>query len=185
MHIVHLFGLLQLSMWSKMTQYLTSIWRRMTTVRFILYVPTTFLSSSFACVIEQNLNLDDKGTIRWNCLSILAPPARTTNKYNYAFSPLYAKSYSFIVCLQVGNEQDITMQAGRQKGALPLIRKFNEHSERLLNSALQVVLFNIPLKCAYQISRGEGSSTKRKRTTIDEVRCPTSVLFSMIDRWST
>ncbi|KAG6842122.1 hypothetical protein C0991_001615 [Blastosporella zonata] len=35
-----------------------------------------------------------------------------------------------------GNEKDITMQAGRQKGALPLIRKFNEHSERLLNSAL-------------------------------------------------
>ncbi|TEB30367.1 hypothetical protein FA13DRAFT_1733682 [Coprinellus micaceus] len=33
-------------------------------------------------------------------------------------------------------ERDITMQAGRQKGALPLIRKFNEHSERLLNSAL-------------------------------------------------
>ncbi|KAJ3910316.1 hypothetical protein F5879DRAFT_1058559 [Lentinula edodes] len=56
---------------------------------------------------------------------------------------------------QVGNEQDITMQAGRQKGALPLIRKFNEHSERLLNSALQIF-------------RGEGSSTKRKRTTIDE-----------------
>ncbi|RDB25362.1 RNA polymerase II transcription factor B subunit 1 [Hypsizygus marmoreus] len=35
-----------------------------------------------------------------------------------------------------GNEKDITMQPGRQKGALPLIRKFNEHSERLLNSAL-------------------------------------------------
>ncbi|KAF9051169.1 hypothetical protein BDZ89DRAFT_527109 [Hymenopellis radicata] len=35
-----------------------------------------------------------------------------------------------------GNEKDITMQAGRQRGALPLIRKFNEHSERLLNSAL-------------------------------------------------
>ncbi|RXW25036.1 hypothetical protein EST38_g827 [Candolleomyces aberdarensis] len=33
-------------------------------------------------------------------------------------------------------ERDITMQAGRQKGAIPLIRKFNEHSERLLNSAL-------------------------------------------------
>jgi len=30
------------------------------------------------------------------------------------------------------------MRAGKQKGALPLIRKFNEHSERLLNSALQV-----------------------------------------------
>jgi len=37
---------------------------------------------------------------------------------------------------ETGNEKDITMQAGRQKGALPLIRKFNEHSERLLNSAL-------------------------------------------------
>ncbi len=28
------------------------------------------------------------------------------------------------------------MQAGRQKQAIPLIRRFNEHSERLLNSAL-------------------------------------------------
>ncbi|KAI9572264.1 hypothetical protein HD554DRAFT_2320529 [Boletus coccyginus] len=37
---------------------------------------------------------------------------------------------------ETGNERDITMQAGRQRGALPLIRKFNEHSERLLNSAL-------------------------------------------------
>ncbi|KAJ8588869.1 hypothetical protein M405DRAFT_842250 [Rhizopogon salebrosus TDB-379] len=38
--------------------------------------------------------------------------------------------------VETGNEKDITMQAGRQRGALPLIRKFNEHSERLLNSAL-------------------------------------------------
>lgn len=37
---------------------------------------------------------------------------------------------------ETGNSRDITMQAGRQRGALPLIRKFNEHSERLLNSAL-------------------------------------------------
>ncbi len=28
------------------------------------------------------------------------------------------------------------MQAGKQRGALPLIRKFNEHSERLLRSAM-------------------------------------------------
>ena len=34
------------------------------------------------------------------------------------------------------NEKDITMQAGKQRGALPLIRKFNEHSERLLKSAM-------------------------------------------------
>ncbi|PFH53830.1 hypothetical protein AMATHDRAFT_137016 [Amanita thiersii Skay4041] len=38
--------------------------------------------------------------------------------------------------VETGNEKDVTMQAGRQKGALPLIRKFNEHSERLLKSAL-------------------------------------------------
>ncbi|KAF8124951.1 hypothetical protein EV363DRAFT_1353200 [Boletus edulis] len=38
--------------------------------------------------------------------------------------------------VETGNERDVTMQAGRQRGALPLIRKFNEHSERLLNSAL-------------------------------------------------
>ncbi|KAF8520410.1 hypothetical protein BU17DRAFT_65427 [Hysterangium stoloniferum] len=37
---------------------------------------------------------------------------------------------------QTGNEKDVTMQAGKQRGALPLIRRFNQHSERLLNSAL-------------------------------------------------
>ncbi|KAF9060658.1 hypothetical protein BDP27DRAFT_1339317 [Rhodocollybia butyracea] len=52
---------------------------------------------------------------------------------------------------ETGNEQDITMQAGKQRGALPLIRKFNEHSERLLNSAL-----------------GEGPSAKRQRLNTDE-----------------
>ncbi|KIY49107.1 hypothetical protein FISHEDRAFT_42041 [Fistulina hepatica ATCC 64428] len=37
---------------------------------------------------------------------------------------------------ETGNAQDYTMQAGRDRKNLPLIRKFNEHSERLLNSAL-------------------------------------------------
>ncbi|KAG9056445.1 RNA polymerase II transcription factor B subunit 1 [Serendipita sp. 407] len=37
---------------------------------------------------------------------------------------------------QTGNTLDVTMQAGKQRSSLPLIRKFNEHSERLLNSAL-------------------------------------------------
>jgi transcription initiation factor TFIIH subunit 1 len=43
---------------------------------------------------------------------------------------------------QTGNEKDVTMQAGRQRGALPLIRKFNEHSERLLNFTLSVPSFH-------------------------------------------
>ncbi|KAI0082063.1 hypothetical protein K474DRAFT_1655997 [Panus rudis PR-1116 ss-1] len=38
--------------------------------------------------------------------------------------------------VETGNEKDITMQAGKQKAVLPLIRKFNEHSSRLLNTAL-------------------------------------------------
>lgn len=50
------------------------------------------------------------------------------------------------------NEKDITMQPGRQRGALPLIRKFNEHSERLLNTSL-----------------GEGPSAKRRKLNSDEV----------------
>lgn len=32
------------------------------------------------------------------------------------------------------------MQAGKQRGALPLIRKFNEHSERLLKASVYVPL---------------------------------------------
>ncbi|KAH9016956.1 hypothetical protein EDB85DRAFT_1874739, partial [Lactarius pseudohatsudake] len=35
-----------------------------------------------------------------------------------------------------GNERDVTMQAGKRRGALPLIRKFNEHSERLFEFAI-------------------------------------------------
>ncbi|CCM01145.1 uncharacterized protein FIBRA_03193 [Fibroporia radiculosa] len=37
---------------------------------------------------------------------------------------------------ETGNVKDITMQAGKQRAVLPLIRKFNEHSGRLLNTAL-------------------------------------------------
>jgi transcription initiation factor TFIIH subunit 1 len=44
--------------------------------------------------------------------------------------------YSCSMGLKTGNIQDITMQAGKQKAALPLIRRFNEHSERLLKTSL-------------------------------------------------
>ncbi|KAM5530768.1 hypothetical protein V8D89_015575 [Ganoderma adspersum] len=37
---------------------------------------------------------------------------------------------------ETGNEKDVTMQAGKQRAVLPLIRKFNEHSTRLLDTAL-------------------------------------------------
>ena len=38
--------------------------------------------------------------------------------------------------LQVTNQGDITMRPGRERAALPLMRRFNEHSERLLNQSL-------------------------------------------------
>ncbi|KAK4054195.1 RNA polymerase II transcription factor B subunit 1 [Microbotryomycetes sp. JL201] len=37
---------------------------------------------------------------------------------------------------EVVNRGDLTMRPGRERGALPLIRRFNEHSERLLNQSL-------------------------------------------------
>ncbi|KAI0789118.1 hypothetical protein C8Q75DRAFT_719004 [Abortiporus biennis] len=37
---------------------------------------------------------------------------------------------------ETGNERDVTMQAGKQRAVLPLVRKFNEHSSRLLNTVL-------------------------------------------------
>ncbi|KAH9949597.1 hypothetical protein B0H21DRAFT_727583 [Amylocystis lapponica] len=37
---------------------------------------------------------------------------------------------------ETGNIKDVTMQAGKQRAVLPLIRKFNEHSGRLLDTAL-------------------------------------------------
>ncbi|KAL5507412.1 TFB1 [Sanghuangporus vaninii] len=58
---------------------------------------------------------------------------------------------------ETGNLKDSTMQAGKQKATLPLIRKFNEHSERLLNSA-------------------EGSLAKRRR--LEEHK---ELLYSQID----
>lgn len=35
-----------------------------------------------------------------------------------------------------GNEKDWTMRAGAERGVLPLVRRFNEHSERVLSSSL-------------------------------------------------
>lgn len=37
---------------------------------------------------------------------------------------------------ETGNEKDWTMRGGAQKGALPLVRRFNEHSERVLSTSL-------------------------------------------------
>lgn len=38
--------------------------------------------------------------------------------------------------MQSGNQADLTMRAGSLRSSLPLMRRFNERSERLLQSAL-------------------------------------------------
>lgn len=37
--------------------------------------------------------------------------------------------------LQASSIRDVTMQAGRERSALPLIRRFNDHSKKLLRAA--------------------------------------------------
>lgn len=36
---------------------------------------------------------------------------------------------------QTGNARDVTMQAGKERASLPLMRRFNEHSEKLLKAS--------------------------------------------------
>jgi hypothetical protein len=74
----------------------------------------------------------------WICLLILPRHRKTTPRLIHfrCICVVYISSLK-----QTGNEKDVTMQAGKQRGALPLIRRFNQHSERLLNSALYYLLF--------------------------------------------
>ncbi|KAH9953425.1 hypothetical protein BGW80DRAFT_1410997 [Lactifluus volemus] len=66
---------------------------------------------------------------------------------------------------ETGNEKDMTMQAGKQRGALPLIRKFNEHSERLLKSAIPT----------------EGTSKRRRVDSGDATTDSSRGYYSQID----
>ncbi|KAF8638041.1 hypothetical protein AX16_010673 [Volvariella volvacea WC 439] len=78
---------------------------------------------------------------------------------------------------ETGNEKDITMQAGRQKGALPLIRKFNEHSERLLNSALG----EIPPAKRQRRDTGE-ICTQIALDDLHDPEASTGITLEMLDR---
>ncbi|KAI5452983.1 RNA polymerase II transcription factor B subunit 1 [Naganishia albida] len=44
---------------------------------------------------------------------------------------------------QTGNERDVTMQPGRQRGTLPLIRRFNEHSNRLVAQDEEIATMSV------------------------------------------
>ncbi|KAG1809358.1 uncharacterized protein BJ212DRAFT_1379623 [Suillus subaureus] len=83
---------------------------------------------------------------------------------------------------ETGNEKDVTMQAGRQRGALPLIRKFNEHSERLLNSALG----EVPPAKRRRIDSGlDEDEDTYAQITLDDLRDPEAmdgITLQMQDR---
>ncbi|KAG2037463.1 hypothetical protein BDR03DRAFT_863793 [Suillus americanus] len=85
---------------------------------------------------------------------------------------------------ETGNEKDVTMQAGRQRGALPLIRKFNEHSERLLNSALSVP--SLPPAKRRRIDSGnDEDGDAYAQITLDDLRDPEAmngITLQMQDR---
>ncbi|KAG8213565.1 hypothetical protein J3R82DRAFT_10220 [Butyriboletus roseoflavus] len=81
---------------------------------------------------------------------------------------------------ETGNERDVTMQAGRQRGALPLIRKFNEHSERLLNSALG----DMPHCKRRRVDEGDGenSFSEIEFDDLQDHESSPGVLLEMQDR---
>jgi hypothetical protein len=65
------------------------------------------------------------------------------------------------------------MQAGKRKATLPLIRRFNEHSEKLLQSALYVfyhlprTLFHLNIDPLFS---GDSTGKRRRTNAATEVR---------------
>ncbi|WAR61746.1 hypothetical protein PtB15_12B436 [Puccinia triticina] len=72
---------------------------------------------------------------------------------------------------ETGNSSDWTMRAGTQRSSLPLMRRFNEHSQRLLDSTLG----KIPdRRCGGVIDGGDaGSRNYYGETDLEDLNAPT------------
>lgn len=89
------------------------------------------------------------------------------------FHPLFA-SLTSKPSLVSGNEQitnlprDFTMKPGGQRSSLPLMRRFNEHSERLLSQALSVApVFPAPLsETSSEVEELAAHECARQLTTV-------------------
>ncbi|KAG1729203.1 uncharacterized protein EDB91DRAFT_1159997 [Suillus paluster] len=106
-------------------------------------------------------------------------PRRARNEVSDLFINIGATIEDHV---ETGNEKDVTMQAGRQRGALPLIRKFNEHSERLLNSALGEVQ---PAKRRRIDNSNDDDDDEYAQITLDDLRDPeatSGIALQMQDR---
>ncbi|KAI6098988.1 hypothetical protein EDD16DRAFT_1766100 [Pisolithus croceorrhizus] len=80
---------------------------------------------------------------------------------------------------ETGNEKDITMRAGRQRGVLPLIRKFNDHSERLLDSTLGE---NPPLKRRRVEGDGQDNFSQIELEDLRDPESSIGIFLEMQDR---
>ncbi|KAL7281728.1 hypothetical protein ACG7TL_005046 [Trametes sanguinea] len=78
---------------------------------------------------------------------------------------------------ETGNEKDVTMQAGKQKAVLPLIRKFNEHSTRLLDTAL-----GGPAVKRRRTESGDGRLAQLDLEDLHDNQTSTGILLDMQDR---
>ncbi|KAH9858787.1 hypothetical protein C2E23DRAFT_909621 [Lenzites betulinus] len=76
-----------------------------------------------------------------------------------------------------GNEKDVTMQAGKQRAVLPLIRKFNEHSTRLLDTAL-----GGPAAKRRRTDNGEDRYTQLDLEDLHDNEASAGILLDMQDR---
>ena len=77
------------------------------------------------------------------------------------------------------------MQAGKQRGALPLIRKFNEHSERLLKSAMCVWHTLSRHLCSEDISIGRtGVANGEESIRVMLMMCVVSLTYTRISSHS-
>lgn len=110
--------------------YLINIWKKTTTVRVFAKFNEVIITYLWSSELEPRRQRTNGVDIFVDLGATLEDHGEVTVQYH----PV--EDMQFSSTRQTGNERDITMQPGRQRGALPLIRKFNEHSERLLNAAL-------------------------------------------------
>ena len=83
--------------------------------------------------------------------------------------PPYKPSVWHLMPFQTGNDKDVTMKAGKRKNAIPIIRRFNDHSERLLQSALWVWMSFIRMSADDISARGTNTSKRRGASAEDYV----------------
>ncbi|MBW0507291.1 hypothetical protein O181_047006 [Austropuccinia psidii MF-1] len=84
--------------------------------------------------------------------------------------------------VESGNQSDWTMRAGSQRSSLPLMRRFNEHSQRLLDASLG----KIPQRHAGGVIDGGDAASRNYygETDLQDLRAPTQPERVLLDMQS-